>query len=88
MVENCATYNCIMEKGLRFCFECTEFPCTKLQPVADGAASFPHNTKVYNLCRMKLLGVEKWAEEESLITRERYFNGKFVIGTGPVLEKR
>jgi hypothetical protein len=84
--SSCATYDCIMGKGLRFCFECNEFPCLKLQPAADGAEQFPHNMKVYNLCRIKLIGVDKWAEEESFQIRKRYFKGKFKVGLGPVLE--
>lgn len=85
-VENCATYNRAMEKGIRFCFECPEFPCSKLQPAADQAANYPHNFKVYNLCRMKLAGVENWAENEAHDIRFRYFNGKFKVGLGPVID--
>jgi hypothetical protein len=80
----CPTYTCAGEKGLDFCFECDEFPCSKLQPVADGADRYPHNYKLYNLCRMKLLGIDKWAEE-SMDIRLKYFKGKFVVGSGPVL---
>lgn len=82
----CKTYPCVMEKGVEFCFECDEFPCTKLQPAKEGAEKFPHNFKLFNLCRMKTVGFEKWAEEESLSIRKRYFMGKFIPGTGPVLE--
>jgi hypothetical protein len=35
---------------------------------------------------MKLVGVDKWAEEEALQIRERYFKGKFKVGLGPILE--
>lgn len=82
-LSGCATYQCVMDKGLRFCFECSDFPCPKLQPAADGAARFPHNMKVYNLCRMKAVGVDKWAEEEAHQIRDRYYNGKFKVGLGP-----
>jgi len=81
----CATYECITGKGLRFCFECSDFPCSKLQPLAEGASHYPHNMKVYNLCRMKAVGVEEWAEKESKEIRKRYFQGKFKIGAGPQL---
>jgi hypothetical protein len=82
----CATYVCAEKKGVEFCFECGEFPCSKLLPVADGADRYPHNHKLYNLCRMKLVGIDKWAEEESMDIRVKYFKGKFVVGAGPVLE--
>lgn len=84
--SNCETYECVIGKGLRFCFECEEFPCPKLQPASEGANFFPHNMKVYNLCRMRLIGVEKWAEEESLKIREKYYKGKFKVGSGPIME--
>lgn len=35
-----------------------------------------------NLCWMKAFGVEKWAEEEATIIRQRYYLGKFVWGVG------
>jgi len=80
----CDTLDCVKAKGVEFCFECAEFPCAKLQPAADGADKYPHNMKLYNLCRMKLVGVEHWAENEALGIRQLYFKGKFVPGRGPV----
>ncbi len=85
-LTSCPTLDCITAKGLEFCFECTDFPCPKLMPVADKAGTYPHNMKLFNLCRMKKVGVEKWAEEESVEIRRKYFKGKFVPGMGPVLE--
>jgi hypothetical protein len=81
----CATWDCAEHKGVEFCYECGEFPCGLLSPTAQGA-SYPHNMKVYNLCRMKLLGLDAWFEEASHI-RKRYYDGKFVIGKGPVLDE-
>jgi hypothetical protein len=85
-MPSCVTYECVMAKGLRFCFECGDFPCFKLQPAAEGANYFPHNMKVYNLCRMKTVGVEQWAEAEASDIRKRYFQGKFKVGSGPQLK--
>jgi hypothetical protein len=81
--NQCATWNCIHEKGLTFCFECGDFPCEKLMPTQKGA-QFPHNMKVYNLCRMKKNGIDSWIEE-SVEIRKRYFQGKFEVGKGPIL---
>jgi len=81
---DCATWACVQQKGLTYCFECDEFPCGLLAPTAKGAA-FPHNMKVYNLCRMKLIGVDAWIEE-SAHTRRRYYEGRFIVGQGPVLD--
>jgi len=80
--EGCATLDCIKEKGIDFCCNCEEFPCLYLAPTADQADHFPHNMKVFNLCRIKKVGLEKWAREEAVNIRNRYFKGKFVVGKG------
>jgi hypothetical protein len=81
----CETYQCATEKGVEFCVECDEFPCSMLQPARDGADRYPHNLKMFNLCRIKAVGVDKWAEE-AVDIRKKYFLGKFIVGTGPVRE--
>ena len=82
----CETWDCVSEKGHEFCFECNEFPCGRFLTCADGASRFPHNYKMYNLCRIKLLGFDKWVDEAES-NREKYFKGKLIPGTGPVLEE-
>ena len=82
-VETCATYQCTIEKGLRFCFECAEFPCSKLQPAANGPGNYPHIVKVYNLCRMKLIGVSAWAEKRIAGYPSRVFQRELEGGIGP-----
>ncbi len=81
--KHCATWDCVQKKGVTYCYECDDFPCKMLMPTKKGAF-FPHNMKVYNLCRMKLLGIEKWIEESAEI-RKCYYEGKFEVGKGPVL---
>jgi hypothetical protein len=82
LVDKCETLECVKSKNLDFCFECSDFPCSKLQPLAEGADIYPHNLKVYNLITIKNKGLEKWASEVAKI-REMYFKGKFKIGAGP-----
>lgn len=77
----CDTKACADKKNVEFCFECDAFPCAKLQPIAEGAATYPHNFKLYNLCRIEKVGLDTWAEEAADI-RRRYFKGKFAIGKG------
>ena len=77
----CATLNCVKDKGVALCCDCREFPCALLAPMADGAAMYPHNMKVYNLGRIKTIGIEQWLEEAEQI-RKKYFTGKFVVGKG------
>lgn len=56
--HHCAAYECSLEKGLRFCGDCDQFPCDNLHPYADKAADLPHNIKVFNLCLIKKMGRE------------------------------
>ncbi len=79
--EGCATLNCVKSKGVEFCCDCNEFPCSLLAPLAESASTYPHNCKVYNLCRIKNIGFEKWSKEAEQI-RKRYFTEKFEVGKG------
>ena len=80
--EGCATLNCVKSKGVELCCDCNEFPCVFLAPTADQATRYPHNLKLYNLCRIKKVGLERWVEEEAGQIRNKYFRGKFVVGKG------
>ena len=71
-------------KALHNCSECGEFLCEKLMPVVENASSAPHNTNVYNLSRIKLIGLEAWGGEAVMI-QKKYFKGRFVYGASPVL---
>jgi hypothetical protein len=79
--EGCATLDCVKAKGVDLCCNCADFPCVLLAPIAAGAGMYPHNMKVYNLCRIKKVGLEGWTEEAGQI-RTRYFTGEFVVGKG------
>ncbi len=79
--DGCATLNCVKDKGVELCCDCENFPCAFLAPIADGAETYPHNIKVYNLCRIRTIGIERWIEEAGQI-RKKYFTGKFVVGRG------
>lgn len=83
--KGCPTKRCVESRGLHNCSECSEFPCENLMPVAENANSVPHNTKMYNLSRIRLIGLEAWAEEAAMI-QKKYFKGKFVYGQAPALE--
>lgn len=82
----CETLECARAKGVDFCHECDAFPCRRLAPASDQAGKYPHNLKLYNLCRIKAVGLEEWAEKEALQNRLAYFKGRFVVGKGPVVE--
>lgn len=77
--HRCASYECIKEKGLDFCGDCEDFPCDYLHPYADKAADLPHNTKVFNLCLINKLGLEKWAQSKAAEVRKVYFNTPWTL---------
>lgn len=83
--RDCATKACAEEHGVYFCSECPEFPCAKFIPSSRRSDTYPHNFKLYNLCRIQLIGLDEWAKEAKDI-RTKYFKGRFVPGLGPILD--
>ncbi len=77
----CDTYKCAKEKDVRYCFECYDFPCSKLQPLAQGASKYPHNLKIYNLSVIKGYGIDYFLDKSQNI-KESYFKSSFEIGKG------
>ena len=61
---SCRVYPCAREKGVKLCSDCNDFPCDYLHPYADQAHVW-HNTKVFNLCLIKKMGLERWAKEKA-----------------------
>jgi len=72
--DRCSVFFCAEEKGVKFCCNCSEFPCDHLHPYADKANSLPHNTKVFNLCLIKKMGVKSWAKEKAKKVKDDYFH--------------
>ncbi len=72
----CKVWRCTQERGFLLCMECGDFPCDHLHPHADLASERPHNTKVFNLCQIRKLGLKAWAEQKALSVRQTYFKGK------------
>lgn len=79
--KSCKTLDCVKQKGVDYCFNCTDFPCLYLMPLADGAGKFPQNIKLYNLCQIKKIGLDNWVLQAAEI-RHTYFNKKIAIGEG------
>ncbi|OGP52133.1 MAG: hypothetical protein A2Y79_12620 [Deltaproteobacteria bacterium RBG_13_43_22] len=79
MTEPCNVYRCIEKKDLDFCGDCSDFPCDHLHPYADMASQRPHNTKVFNLCLIKKMGVDSWGKTKAKDVRDTYFKGKFKL---------
>ncbi|MBW1642370.1 MAG: DUF3795 domain-containing protein [Deltaproteobacteria bacterium] len=75
----CNVYPCAEKKGIKFCCDCTDFPCDYLHPYADQAAHVPHNTKVFNLCLIKKLGLETWGKNKAKSVKAVYFKGNWKL---------
>jgi hypothetical protein len=67
--KNCAFMkkSCdLLGKGLvRFCFECEEYPCRRLEHLDKRYRTFYHMSMIENLEFIKLNGVNKFLEKES-----------------------
>ena len=74
----CRVYECTSKARIPTCADCDDFPCEKLHPYSDQAMK-PHNTKVYNLCLIKKLGLEKWAREEAGDILDKYYYGSWTL---------
>ena len=77
--HRCAAYECSKDKGYKFCGDCDQFPCDNLHPYADKAGELPHNIKVFNLCLINKLGLEKWAASKASQVRKTYFTKPWTL---------
>jgi hypothetical protein len=60
---NCPMLTCARDKGHRYCFECDDFPCQKLQAFADDGHEH-HRLTLQNLMAMKELGLQTWIAQQ------------------------
>jgi hypothetical protein len=77
--HRCAAYECAKSKDVQFCGDCDEFPCDNLHPYADRAGELPHNMKVFNLCLINKMGLEKWAQSKASEVRNTYFTKPWTL---------
>jgi len=59
----CEFRPCAEAKGHRYCFECAEFPCDKIEAFASDGHDH-HRLAVENMKRMKELGLERWIAQQ------------------------
>jgi len=65
--KGCRIYKCcVSEKGLKWCFECKDFPCAKIENFAKWRTWIDHRDCIKNLKRMKEVGVDRWLQEKEL----------------------
>ncbi len=72
----CRVFPCAAAQNVDFCCDCGDFPCDLLQPYYDQAKMW-HNTKVFQLCLIKKLGLQTWAQSKAKQVLEAYSFGKF-----------
>jgi hypothetical protein len=77
--HRCAAYECAKSKDVKLCGDCDEFPCDNLHPYADRAGELPHNMKVFNLCLINKMGLEKWARSKASEVRNTYFTKSWTL---------
>jgi len=60
--SNCDFRKCVKQKGISYCFECTEFPCKKL---IDFSKTRPHRILgLRNLKQLKKMSIEEWLKQQ------------------------
>jgi hypothetical protein len=47
MTEPCQVFQCISEKDIQFCYDCTNFPCDNFHLYAD---KWPHSVRITQRC--------------------------------------
>jgi hypothetical protein len=77
--HRCAAYECAKAKRHHLCGDCPDFPCDHLHPYADKADTLPHNIKVFNLCLINKMGLDKWAESKASDVRQTYFTKPWTL---------
>ncbi len=59
----CRILLCAKNKGIKYCFQCGDFPCTVLDEFGSDGISH-HERTVENLKRMKEIGIEAWIGQQ------------------------
>jgi hypothetical protein len=75
---SCRVYPCAADRRVHVCSDCQDFPCDFLHPYRDNAKLL-HNTKVFNLCLIKKMGLEAWAQHKAKKVLEDYFYGEWTL---------
>ena len=61
--SDCKMMQCAKKRGIQYCFQCRDFPCTPLEEFSSDGISH-HKRTVENLKRMKETGINAWTEEQ------------------------
>ncbi len=61
--SDCKMMLCAGRRGLQYCFQCEDFPCTSVDEFSSDGISH-HKKTIENSKRMKEIGVEAWIAEQ------------------------
>jgi len=62
--SGCPVRKCCIEKGIEFCFECSEFPCETNWSEKSVHSNVFNKAKKERLLEMKAVGVEEWIKKQ------------------------
>jgi hypothetical protein len=61
--KDCPFARCALERGIKSCIECVEYPCEELKKFQ--ADEWPHHSLILkNLDRIREVGLDRWLEEQ------------------------
>ena len=59
--RDCYIKNCVKQKSISFCFECSEYPCVHIKEFKE---QMPHRIELFDsLQYLKENGIDKWEEK-------------------------
>ena len=61
--QDCHFFPCAEAKGHRYCFECDEVPCERVEEFASDGYEH-HRLAVENMKKMRQLGLEEWIAQQ------------------------
>jgi hypothetical protein len=71
---NCDVYKCCVDKkGIESCGDCDDFPCSKLIQFRCSPIWIHHLPVIENLRRRKIIGAEKWDEEQREVWSNEWY---------------
>ncbi len=71
--------NALRKRKSVFAVSVRIFSCDHLHPYADKASLVPHNTKIFNLCLIKKMGLDSWAKDKAKNVKDTYFKAAWKL---------
>ncbi|MBN1330541.1 MAG: DUF3795 domain-containing protein [Candidatus Heimdallarchaeota archaeon] len=63
--RNCQIRTCAQSKNYEFCYECSEFPCEKIERFKNSGLAHTFMA-VQNLSKLKEIGIDAWLKEQEV----------------------